>query len=67
MLFVQTRAKNRLVVIACLAGNDYAANIKGKSFGTALKVAAEINDAEKADLLLGKVCAGQVLSEHFIV
>jgi len=68
VFFVQTRAKNRLVVIACVAGNDYAANIKGKSFGTALKVAVEIDDdAEKADLLLGKVCAGHVLSEHFIM
>ena len=54
-------------IIACVAGNDYAANIKGKSFGTALKVAVEVDDAEKADLLLENVCTRHALSEHFIV
>ena len=54
--FVQTRAKNRLVVIACLAGNDYAANIKGKSFGTIRPIVMAKDIADKADVLLTQVC-----------
>jgi hypothetical protein len=53
--FVQVRAKNRLVVIACLAGNDYASNIKGKSFGTVRPIVAGKDDADKADVLLAQV------------
>ena len=53
--FIQERAKNWLVVIACLSGNDYAANIRGKSFGIVRPIVAARDDAEKADLLLARV------------
>jgi len=54
--FVQTRAKNRLVVTACLSGTDYAVNIRGKSFGSIRSITAKIDDADKVDLLLFRVC-----------
>ncbi|HEX9429360.1 MAG TPA: hypothetical protein VF944_03205 [Candidatus Bathyarchaeia archaeon] len=52
---IQECAKNRLVVTACLSGNDYAANIRGKSFGIVRPIVAAKDDAEKADLLLAQV------------
>jgi hypothetical protein len=55
--FIQGRAKNRLVVIACLAGNDYAANIRGKSFGIIRPIVMAQDKADKADVLLTQVRA----------
>jgi hypothetical protein len=52
---VQICAKNRLIVTACLAGNDYATNIRGKSFGVVRNIVIVMNNAEKADILLKQV------------
>jgi CDP-diglyceride synthetase len=54
-LILQTKAKLRLVVAAVVAGTDYCANVRGKSFGKSCASAASFEDVSKADVLLEKV------------
>lgn len=49
---LKTVAKLKLVAAAVLGGTDYAPCVRGKSFGTARKVALGIGSVVKADELL---------------
>lgn len=46
------QAVNRLIVIASLSGNDHAANLRRKSFGTVMQLV--INECETSPLLIDK-------------
>jgi len=49
---LQNVAKLKFAASAVLGGTDYASNVRGKSFGTARKVALSIRGVVKADEIL---------------